>query len=74
MITNNFKLMKCIQISNHRHSPKDNNDKVFEDVIRIPTNQLFEGYSSMIFFLGGPKSGKTYTVAGKMHQSNKYFN
>ena len=55
------------------HSENDNNEKVFEDIIRIPSNQFFEGYSSMIFCLGGPKSGKTYTVAGKMNNSNQYF-
>lgn len=70
--TNDYKqyqIDEMYPLSKLRHFPNDSNEKIFEDIIRVPSNQLFEGYSSMIFCLGGPKSGKTFTVAGKINSS-----
>lgn len=54
-----------------RYSPSDNNEKLFESMLRSPSNLLLEGFSSMLFFLGGPSSGKTYSLAGKNYPNNE---
>ncbi len=53
----------------YRYPHTDNNEKLFENVLRIPENLMLEGFSSMIFCLGSPNPGKTYSLAGKIMHS-----
>ena len=58
-----------VQRSSHRYLHSDQNEKLFENILRVPTNLMIDGFSSVVLCLGGPNSGKTYTLAGKLGYS-----